>query len=47
LSKVIWYDDSQVTDLIARKRYCANGEHPRAVITVRETQHSSKFSEAS
>lgn len=37
LSKVIWHDDSQVTDLIARKRYCADGEHPRAVITVRET----------
>lgn len=37
LSKVIWHDDSQVTDLVARKRYCADGEHPRAVITVRET----------
>ena len=38
LSKVIWHDDSQVTDLIARKRYCGVGEHPRAVITVRETE---------
>ncbi len=41
LSKVIWNDDAQVTDLIARKRYCAEGEHPRAVITVRETNPSS------
>jgi Holliday junction resolvase RusA-like endonuclease len=38
LSQVIWHDDSQVTDLVARKRYCAEGEHPRAVITVRETK---------
>jgi crossover junction endodeoxyribonuclease RusA len=35
LSGVAWTDDSQVTDLIARKRYCAAGEFPRAVIRVR------------
>lgn len=37
LSKVVWHNDAQVTDILARKRYCAEGEHPRAVITVRET----------
>lgn len=36
LTGVIWVDDSQVTDVIARKRYCAAGEVPRAVIRVRE-----------
>lgn len=36
LKGVVWTDDSQVTDLIARKRYCAAGEFPRAVIRVRE-----------
>lgn len=35
LSRVLWTDDSQVTDLVARKRYCAAGESPRAVIVVR------------
>jgi len=47
LSKVIWNDDAQVTDLIARKRYCATGEHPRAVITVRETNPIRNALEAS
>jgi Holliday junction resolvase RusA-like endonuclease len=36
LKGVVWTDDSQVTDLIARKRYCAAGEFPRALIRVRE-----------
>lgn len=36
LKNVVWTDDSQVTDLIARKRYCAAGEFPRAIIRVRE-----------
>lgn len=35
LSGIVWTDDSQVTDVIARKRYCAAGEIPRAVIRVR------------
>lgn len=35
LSGIAWTDDSQVTDLIARKRYCAATEFPRAVIRVR------------
>ncbi len=35
LTGVVWTDDSQVTDLIARKRYCAAGEFPRALIRVR------------
>lgn len=35
LTGVVWTDDSQVTDLIARKRYCAAGEFPRVVIRVR------------
>lgn len=34
LTRVVWRDDSQVTDVIARKRYCAEGEVPRAEITV-------------
>jgi Holliday junction resolvase RusA-like endonuclease len=34
LTRVVWHDDSQVTDVVARKRYCAAGEMPRAVITV-------------
>lgn len=36
LTGIVWTDDSQVTDLIVRKRYCAAGEFPRAVIRVRE-----------
>lgn len=36
LKAIVWTDDSQVTDLIARKRYCAAGEFPRAIIRVRE-----------
>lgn len=40
LSKVVWHDDAQVTDLIARKRYTAEGAFPRAVITVREYANS-------
>ena len=47
LTKVVWADDSQLTDLIARKRYCAAGEHPRAVITVRETNPIGNLLEAS
>lgn len=35
LTKTVWTDDSQVTDLIARKRYCVAGEAPRVVIRVR------------
>lgn len=31
LSKVLWHDDSQITELIARKWYSDN---PRAVVTV-------------
>lgn len=47
LSKVIWHDDSQVTDLIARKRYCREGQHPCAVITVSETNIGQALLEAS
>jgi crossover junction endodeoxyribonuclease RusA len=36
LTGVVWTDDAQVTDLIARKRYCAAGEFPRATIRVRQ-----------
>lgn len=36
LKGVAWNDDSQVTDLIARKRYAAADGFPRAVIVVRE-----------
>jgi crossover junction endodeoxyribonuclease RusA len=36
LTRVVWGDDSQVTDLLARKRYCAEGEHPRVEVLVRE-----------
>lgn len=35
LTQVVWSDDSQVTDLHGRKRYCPVGEHPRAEILVR------------
>jgi crossover junction endodeoxyribonuclease RusA len=38
LSGVAWTDDSQVTDLIARKRYCAAGTFPRVVIRVRAAE---------
>lgn len=34
LTRVVWHDDSQVTDVVARKRYVAAGELPRADITV-------------
>jgi Holliday junction resolvase RusA-like endonuclease len=34
LSKVVWQDDSQVTAIMAAKRYAAPGESPRAVIVV-------------
>jgi Holliday junction resolvase RusA-like endonuclease len=37
LSKVVWNDDAQVTDVVARKRYCAAGEFPRVVIRVRDS----------
>lgn len=36
LTKVVYTDDSQVTDLIARKRYVEAGRFPRAEIVVRE-----------
>lgn len=36
LKGVVWNDDSQVTDLIARKRYVAVDGFARAEITVRE-----------
>jgi Holliday junction resolvase RusA-like endonuclease len=36
LSRVVWGDDAQITDLIARKRYCAVGAHPRIDIIVRD-----------
>lgn len=35
LTGVLWRDDAQVTDLRARKRYAAVGEHPRAEILIR------------
>lgn len=35
LSKVVYRDDSMVIDAYVHKRYCAAGEFPRAVITVR------------
>ncbi len=38
LTGVVWTDDSQVTDLIARKRYCAAGTFPRVVIRVRAAE---------
>ena len=38
LSGIAWADDSQVTDIIARKRYCAAGEFPRVVIRVRAAE---------
>lgn len=38
LSGIAWTDDSQVTDVIARKRYCAATEMPRAVIRVRRAE---------
>jgi Holliday junction resolvase RusA-like endonuclease len=36
LTAVVWGDDCQITDLIARKRYVAAGEHPRVDIIVRD-----------
>jgi Holliday junction resolvase RusA-like endonuclease len=45
LSKVVWNDDAQVTDVVARKRYCAAGEFPRVVIRVRDSaegEHAKK-----
>lgn len=36
LSRVVWNDDAQVTDVVARKRYCAAGEFPRVEIYVRD-----------
>jgi Holliday junction resolvase RusA-like endonuclease len=38
LSNVVWHDDAQVTDVIARKRYCAAGEFPRVEILVRDAE---------
>lgn len=35
LTKFAYHDDSQVTDLIARKRYVEDGGYPRAEIVVR------------
>jgi Holliday junction resolvase RusA-like endonuclease len=36
LTSIVWGDDCQVTDLLARKRYAAAGEFPRVEIIVRE-----------
>lgn len=36
LSRIVWHDDAQVTDLFVHKRYCAAGESPRAEIVVRD-----------
>lgn len=36
LKRLVWGDDSQITDLVARKRYCAADEYPRVEILVRE-----------
>lgn len=36
LSRVVWGDDAQVTDLVAHKRYCAAGTFPHVEIAVRE-----------
>lgn len=35
LTRVVWLDDSQVTDLFVHKRYCSAGEFPRVEIVVR------------
>lgn len=37
LSRVVWNDDAQVTDVIARKRFCAAGAFPRVEIIVRDS----------
>jgi len=34
LTKVVWHDDSQVVEVIARKRYTQPGEAPSAAIVV-------------
>jgi Holliday junction resolvase RusA-like endonuclease len=34
MSRIVWQDDSQVVHLVARKRYCAATEFPRAEIRV-------------
>lgn len=34
----VWLDDGQVTDLIARKRYCGPGQKPGARIVVRPVE---------
>jgi Holliday junction resolvase RusA-like endonuclease len=37
LTAVVWRDDSQLTDLVVHKRYCAVGELPRVEIGVRRS----------
>lgn len=37
---VVYADDSQVTDVTVRKRYCAAGDLPRADITVTKSQQA-------
>jgi Holliday junction resolvase RusA-like endonuclease len=34
LTAVVWHDDKQVTEVTGRKKYCADGEMPRAEIAV-------------
>lgn len=36
LTRIVWGDDAQITDLHVRKRYVDAGGHPRAEIIVRE-----------
>jgi Holliday junction resolvase RusA-like endonuclease len=40
LSKVLYGDDSQVTDVAAHKRYCEPGQVPRAEITVQSAKET-------
>jgi len=34
LTKIVWVDDARITDQLARKRYCGQGEPPGAQIAV-------------
>lgn len=43
LSKVVWNDDAQVTDLLVHKRYAATGQSPHAVIAVRAGVREEEF----
>jgi crossover junction endodeoxyribonuclease RusA len=44
LTGIVWTDDSQVVHVVGRKKYCAAGEFPRAVIQVRDALKESKES---